>query len=263
MYSRCMDTGPNAPANRDYDEYLKNFITLPFERILEEFRKKKSIEILNKLIKSEVNNILEIGPGLNALSTEIFPKSKKTMLEPSKILYHHNVSKFDSDTTTTILQMDLDTFSESFATEQFDLVILSGVLHEMLNPRDELSSIHSCLKSNGKLFVVTPNNQSVHRLFGVFLGILENTSTLTSTEIMLQQQSNYSLDSLQALLRELDFTIDLALTNFLKPHTHKQMQTWVDEGLLTETKLQNLYDLSELFNPYNSEIFVLARKYEL
>jgi hypothetical protein len=71
-----MDTRPNAPKNRDHDEYFKNLLTLPFERILEEFRQKKSIEILNKLIKNEVTNILEIGPGYNALSAEIFPGSK-------------------------------------------------------------------------------------------------------------------------------------------------------------------------------------------
>jgi SAM-dependent methyltransferase len=258
-----MEIGPNVPKNRDHDEYFKNFSTLPFERILEEFRQKKSIEILNKLIKNEVANILEIGPGYNALSTEIFPGSKKTMLEPSTILYAHNVSKFESDATTTILQMDINTFSESVPTEKFDLVILSGVLHEMLNPREELSTIHSCLKRNGILFIVTPNNQSIHRLLGVFLGILENTSALTSTEIMMQQHSNYSPDSLQGLLKELDFIIDLATTSFLKPHTHKQMQTWVDDGFLTEAKLGSLYELSELFEPYNSEIFILARKHEI
>jgi len=79
---------------------------------------------------------------------------------------------------------------------------------------------------------------------------------------MMQQHSNYSLDSLKSLLKESGFTVDLAFTNFLKPHTHKQMQTWVDEGLLTEAKLQSLYELSEIFEPYNSEIFILARKYE-
>jgi SAM-dependent methyltransferase len=258
-----MSVGPEAQKSRDHNEYFGNFVSLPFERILEKFRQKKSIEILNKLIKSEVTNILEIGPGYNALSAEIFPGSKKTMLEPSTILYAQNVSKFESDPTTTILQMDLNSFSKSVPTEKFDLVILSGVLHEMLNPREELISIHSCLKRNGILFIVTPNNQSIHRLLGVFLGILENTSALTSTEIMMQQHSNYSLDSLQGLLKELDFMIDLAITSFLKPHTHKQMQTWVDEGLLTESKLQSLYELSEIFEPYNSEIFILARKYEI
>ena len=258
-----MSAEANVPKSRDHDEYFGNFVSLPFERILEKFRQKKSIEILNKLIKSEVTNILEIGPGYNALSAEIFPGSKKTMLEPSTILYAQNVSKCESDATTTILQMDLNTFSKSVPSEKFDLVILSGVLHEMLNPREELISIHSCLKRNGILFIVTPNNQSIHRLFGVLLGILENTSALTSTEIMMQQHSNYSLDSLQGLLKELDFMIDLAITSFLKPHTHKQMQTWVDEGLLTEAKLQSLYELSEVFEPYNSEIFILARKYEI
>ena len=257
-----MSAEPDVPKSRDHDEYFGNFVSLPFERILEEFRRKKSIEILNKLIKSEVTNILEIGPGYNALSPEIFPRSKKTMLEPSKIMYAHNVTKFESDSTTTTLQIELNTFCESVYAEIFDLVILSGVLHEMLNPRTELSSIYSLLRSKGILFIVTPNNQSIHRLLGVFLGILENTSTLTSTEIMMQQHSNYSLDSLKSLLKESGFTVDLAFTNFLKPHTHKQMQTWVDEGLLTEAKLQSLYELSEVFEPYNSEIFILARKYE-
>ena len=257
-----MSAEADVPKSRDHDEYFGNFVSLPFERILEEFRRKKSSEILNKLIKSEVTNILEIGPGYNALSPEIFPRSKKTMLEPSKIMYAHNVTKFESDSKTTTLQMELNTFCESVYAEKFDLVILSGVLHEMLNPRAELSSIYSLLRSKGILFIVTPNNQSIHRLLGVFLGILENTSTLTSTEIMMQQHSNYSLDSLKGLLTESGFTVDLAFTNFLKPHTHKQMQTWVDEGLLTEAKLQSLYELSEVFEPYNSEIFILARKYE-
>jgi SAM-dependent methyltransferase len=258
-----MEIGPNAPKNRDHDQYFKNFSTLPFERILEEFRQKKSVEILNKILENEVADILEIGPGYNALSPGIFPVSRKTLLDPSKILYAHNFTKFESDSTVKILQMDLQTFSDSMPNEKFDLVILSGVLHEMLNPREELALIRACLKRNGMLFIVTPNNQSVHRLLGVFLGILENTTALTSTEIMMQQYSNYSPDSLQNLLKELGYTIDLSVTNFLKPHTHKQMQNWVDEGLLTEAKLQSLYELSELFEPYNSEIFILARKSEI
>ena len=255
-----MHSEPNSRINRDEEEYFKIFSTLPFERTLESFRKKKSIEILHKFVKNEVHNILEIGPGYNALSPENFPSSQKTILEPSKNLFAQNFFKTKSDATTRILQMDLNTFCKFDSTEKFDLVILCGVLHEMLNPKQDLISIYSRLKNDGVLFIVTPNNQSIHRLVGVFLGILENTSALTSTEVLLQHTSNYSLDTLQGLLLELDFTIDLALTNFLKPHTHKQMQTWVDEGILTDAKLQSLYELSEMFEPYNSEIFILARK---
>jgi SAM-dependent methyltransferase len=164
--------------------------------------------------------------------------------------------------TAKILNEDLDTFCKSVLTPKFDLVILSSVLHELLNPLQELSKIKSLLKSNGLLFIVTPNNQSIHRLLGVFLGILDNTSSLTSTEIKMQQYNNFSVSSLGDLLNELNFTIDLGITSFLKPHTHAQMQAWVDEGVLTKTKLESLYELSGIFEPYNSEIFVLARKHE-
>ena len=257
-----MTVSPEGRKNRDHDEYFGNFASLPFERILEEFRLKRSIEILNKLEKNKITNILEIGPGYNPLSTKIFPESIKTILEPSKILYQNNVAKHERDSTAKILNEDLDTFCKSVLTPKFDLVILSSVLHELLNPLQELSKIKSLLKSNGLLFIVTPNNQSIHRLLGVFLGILDNTSSLTSTEIKMQQYNNFSVSSLGDLLNELNFTIDLGITSFLKPHTHAQMQAWVDEGVLTKTKLESLYELSGIFEPYNSEIFVLARKHE-
>jgi SAM-dependent methyltransferase len=256
-----MSITPQGRKDRDHDEYFGNFTSLPFERILEEFRLKRSIEILTKLEKKEIISVLEIGPGYNPLSPRIFPESKKTILEPSKILYEHNVAQHEGDFTTKIINEDLDTFYKSDSTK-FDLVILSSVLHELPNPSQELSNINSLLKSNGLLFIVTPNNQSIHRLLGVFLGILASTSSLTSTEIKMQQHNNFSIASLQDLLNKLNFKIDLAITSFLKPHTHQQMQDWVDEGLLTKTKLDSLYELSELFDPYNSEIFVLARKHQ-
>jgi hypothetical protein len=38
------------------------------------------------------------------------------------------------------------------------------------------------------------------------------------------------------------------------------MQSWVENGVLDDEKLEDLYQLSEIFHPFNSEIFMIVVK---
>ena len=209
-----------------------------------------------------ISNVLEIGPGYNALSSELFPDASKTLLEPSEKLFVYNKSKFENNQKIEVRAQDIEGYFESSSDTVFDLVVLSGVLHELTNPDMVLTRISSKMRAGGFLFVVTPNNESVHRLLGVQLGLLESNTSLTNTEILMQQHSNYSLESLRGKLHQMNFKVATAKTSFVKPHTHKQMQSWVDEGVLTESNLEQLYQLSDFFEPFNSEIFILAEKFK-
>ncbi len=255
-----MHDGDVKPLERNHSDYKKNFDELPFERILEKFRLRKSIEILSNIHVDNVEKILEVGPGYSALSVELFPNSKKVLLEPSEDLRRHNEARFVNSTNIEVLGNDLESFFNSPNIDSFDLVILSSVFHEFINPNLELSRIHSLLSENGQLFMVVPNNESIHRLLGVHMGLLKSSTSLTSTEQIMQQHANYSSSEIAKKLEEHNFKIEISTTSFVKPHTHLQMQQWVDEGSLTTEKLEHLYDLSEFFAPYNSEIFLLARK---
>jgi trans-aconitate methyltransferase len=136
---------------------------------------------------------------------------------------------------------------------------MNGVLHELDDPRGELSAILRVLEPQGNVFISVPNNQSVHRLMGVALGILASPESRTSTEINLQQNHNFSPGTLTNLVVELGLSIQLLETSIVKPHTHSKMQEWIDEGVLKEKDLDNLFELSTIFDPFGSEIFISAK----
>jgi trans-aconitate methyltransferase len=250
----------NPQSFRDHEKYMFEFDKLPFERILERFRRRKILEILSKIEVHPHKHILEIGPGYNALSTGTFSGSYTTLLEPSKPLFEHNLKMLNDNHRARVLNLDIEGFAEHEPFSKFDLVILSSVLHELVNPFHELQTIYNLMNSKGSLLLVVPNNQSVHRLFGVTMGILSGTESQTETEKLMQQNANFSISTLSTLVKEVGFEISFVTTNFVKPHTHKQMQSWVDNGVLDDGKLEELYKLSEIFHPFNSEIFMIVVK---
>lgn len=245
---------------RDIVSYKFEFDSLPFERILEGFRRRKILEILGKLDPLTDNQILEIGPGYNALSMDLFVGAQVTMIEPSKPLFEHNLLILKDNRYARVLHLDIQDFVALEPNAKFDLVILSSVLHEFLDPRKELQRICSVMISGGSLILVVPNNQSVHRLFGVTMGILPSTDSQTETERIMQQNTNFSVSSLSALVSDVGFEISFCTTHFVKPHTHSQMQSWVDSGVLSNDRLEDFYNMSELFHPFNAEIFMLVVK---
>lgn len=250
----------NEELSRNYEKYDREFETLPFERILEIYRRRKLIELIHEHIPFNGVNVLEIGPGYNSVLEEIQTSGKKVIIEPSSHLYEYNKLKYSGRQNFLLHNVDIRGFALSNLVEEFDLVILSSVLHEFTDAAAELSSIVTLMKKGARLMLVVPNNESIHRQFGVAMGVLKSLSTLTSTEILMQQNKNYSCQSLTDLINSHGFVTDLVTTNFVKPHTHYQMQEWIDSGVIGEQELESLYKLSNLFHPYNSEIFLIATK---
>lgn len=245
---------------RDYNKYDQEFDALPFERILEKYRLRRLIEIIDEHVSKNLNNVLEIGPGYNSILRELSVVGERVIIEPSNQLFAYNKAMYFGEESVTILNEEVKEFSSRDPLPEFDLIVLSSVLHEFHDAQNELLSIVKLLKRGGHVIVVVPNNESVHRQFGVTLGILASTSSLTDTERLMQQTKSFSIQSIESLMGLIGLVIQHVTTSFVKPHTHAQMQKWVDDGLLDQEGLENLYKLSHFFHPFNSEIFLIARK---
>lgn len=255
-----MNSGQKSPQERNHETYKIDFDNLPFERILEKYRRRRSLEILSRIEIAPTDFVLEIGPGYNPLAFESHPESLISLIEPSPDIYESLVRKYENRENVKVIKDDLHSHISQNTNKAHNLVILSSVFHEIPNPRETLEAITNATSSNGYLFMVVPNNESSHRLFGVQMGVLSSTKSLTTTEVKMQQHTNYSKKSIESLIKEAGYDIVTSLSSFVKPHTHRQMQEWYDEGKLSDVKLEMLYELSEFFDPYNSELFVLARK---
>lgn len=245
---------------RNLEDYFNNFLILPFERTQEHYRKRRILEIARNLFRN-TGDLLEIGPGLKPLFPELIDVRKVVLLEPLRPIYEDLSLKYQDNENVLIFPYLLNELRNEVELElKFDTVILSSVLHEIKDPFAALQTIHSFLRKNGKVFVVVPNNQSIHRLIGERLGFISKLDQLSETEAIMQQSHSYSPEALRNLLGSIGFEqIDVS-TSFVKPLPHAQMQLAMQKGLIENQQLDFLYNLSEFLPDFGSEIFAVATK---
>ena len=243
----------------DFEDYYAEFQKLPFERIQEKFRRRRLLHLLKSYNIPEAKRVLEVGPGFRSLFLDSSSQGTVTILEPIKALADEIESAFGSR-NVVVLNQTLEKFGESVEDNQFNVIIMSSNLHEVNDDKKALKIAYRILEKDGLIFIVVPNNKSIHRLIGVDMELLMSQESLTKTEIIMQQKRNYSPHSLSQKLVKTGFMIDQVFTSFVKPLTHLQMQTGLENTQITEDMLEQLYNLSEIFNPYASEIFIVGKK---
>lgn len=240
---------------KNFSVYIENYKNLEFEKVQEKYRFKRLIELIKFLQeKQNFQNVLEIGPGLNSAYRFFENYENYTILEP--IDYFFNLIKVDSP-NIKVLNSTVEDFVTSTNLTKFELIIMSSVLHEIENPEELLKSLMNILSTDGKIVIILPNNKSLHRIIGEFEGFAKSGSTLTETEIRMQQNSSFSVESFTEFIEINGFQVMEIFTSFVKPFPHFKMHQLQLEGILLEPELDTLYSLSSLFNPYCSEIFAV------
>ncbi len=241
------------------DEYLFWLNQLPFERTQEKFRKRKILDLLSHH-KADVGNLLEVGPGFNPLFPVLKTLKSSIVLEPIFEICNQLTNSYIQTSRLKIINSGLEEYISENPNKKFDTVILSSVLHEIPNPEFILKLIHRILEVGGILFVVVPNNQSLHRLIGEKMGVINSLTELTKTEKLMQQSSSYSPQHLANQLESHGFKIKEVITSFIKPLPHATMQKAIDDSLFSEEELEFFYKMSALLPDFGSEIFGVAVK---
>jgi SAM-dependent methyltransferase len=244
---------------RDFERYLTDFKALPFERIQEKYRLKRLVELLPKNLSS-LSYVLEVGPGINPAFLHITGKATIDVLEPINELYIQNLALSKSMKNVKVWNQTAEKFIYENSEKKYDLVILSSVLHELESPKEVIVQIYNLLRSEGMLIIIVPNNQSVHRLISKEKNANVKLTELTSTEILMQQTSSFSPESLLNLLNLAGFSRINVITSFVKPLPHQGMTNAVNSGVIKSNNLDFLYDISSLLDGYGSEIFGVASK---
>ena len=77
----------------------------------------------------------------------------------------------------------------------------------------------------------------------------------------MQQVVSFSTDSLAEFAIDVGFEVAHIFTSFVKPLPHFKMNVLQQSGSLSDSDLDSLYSISDLFNPYGSEIFAVLEKH--
>jgi 2-polyprenyl-3-methyl-5-hydroxy-6-metoxy-1,4-benzoquinol methylase len=235
---------------RDIDAYTKTYTTLPFEPVQAYYRRKM---VLAQIAELKPRTLLEIGCGEAPLFTSLPVDIDVTVVEPSIPFAQKALELAEGRSNIYIHNCPMEDFTEP---KNFDVIILSSLLHEVLDPQQLLAAVFARCGANTLVHVNVPNARSVHRLLGIILGIKGQSGTQKKLQ---QHRTPYDHIALEAELNKAGFTVINRGGMLIKPLTHIQMQALVNKKLLTYKILDWLDRLAMTMPSYASEIWVTAK----
>lgn len=249
-------------SDRDFQHYREVYESLPFEPTLERFRRKQISKRLAPLVSKNLPHILDVGVGRSAVSRHLeFPIASLALVEPMKWALDRDEQRFGSDHVTRFHGTYQSFISQASAKRKYDVVLFSGVLHEMNEDEAEqaVASTSSILAAGGLVLAVVPNRNSIHRVLGVHLGLQDSLDSRTQAEVRVSQQNGYTMSTLDGKFASHGFRSVLTETFFLKLSSHAEMAKAMESKVLTESGLDQLFALSELLPEHGAEVLGLYR----
>lgn len=249
---------------RDIEDYVSKYSSEPFEEYMVKIRKKMVLEQCNKY---EHANILEIGCALNPLFLDFDDYKNMVIVEPgvefvenAKMLAGMQVDKnikiikgFFEEQVPYIKNLGMD----------FDIIILSSVLHEINNPQAMLSAIYSVCSSKTIIHINVPNAKSLHRIMAKEMGIVSDIYEQSEQMKKMQRSRTYDIDSLVEEINTSGFVDIDSGSYFVKPFTHSQLQRCLDLGIVDESYIVGLEKLINYLPEYGAGIYVNCKKGEV
>jgi 2-polyprenyl-3-methyl-5-hydroxy-6-metoxy-1,4-benzoquinol methylase len=245
---------------RDLQSYSEDYINQPFESYQVEYRKKLVLEIIQR---NSHKNILEVGCGIDPLFNHVSDFDSLTILEPSTLFYQKavdEVSKRDLGNSVKVFNNFFEDSIESVNSKNFDLIIISGLIHEISDLTGFFLRLQELVKPGTVVHINVPNGNSLHRLLAVEMGLIKSQLEMSNNNIQLQQNRVFDLGSLEKLVTDYGFEVIEKASYFIKPFTHGQMQKMIDNNIIDTRVLDGFYKLIRHLPDFGSEIYINFKK---
>ncbi len=146
-------------------------------------------------------------------------------------------------------------FEEYKPTRKFDSVILSDILEHISDPIALLKSARRWVKDSGRIVILCPNANSVHRHIGVLAGMLKSIHSLNATDRRVGHRRVYDIQLLTRDLKRAGLKVTKFGGMFFKPLSNDQM------GKLDDKVIEAFYEVGKSLPPEMlTEIYVQCRK---
>src|SRR3989338_2008554 len=146
-------------------------------------------------------------------------------------------------------------FEDYNAGQKYDNVVLSFILEHVEKPQELLNLSKNWLKKNGKIIILVPNANSIHRMIGKALGIIKNLNDLNPTDVAQGHRRVYDLQSLRSEVESANLKILKIDGYFIKPLSEAQMSDFSDD------LLNAFYEISlALPAKYCAEIYAICKR---
>jgi SAM-dependent methyltransferase len=134
-----------------------------------------------------------------------------TVLDGSEVLLKTAREKF-GDKIRTIHAL----FEDFSTSEKYDIIIATHVLEHVDEPVALLRHLKQFLSENGRIIIIVPNKNSIHRRLAVSMNLQPTLDTLSARDLLVGHQRVYDFDSLEIDIRCADLEVESRAGFFLK-----------------------------------------------
>jgi SAM-dependent methyltransferase len=152
-----------------------------------------------------------------------------TIVEGAARNLQYGKTKYSGRTDVTFVHSTFEAFESK---EQFDCILMGGILKHLDDPLRLLMRSRAWMKPTGLLIATTPNARSLHRRVGLHLGLLSNLDDLSPTDRKVGNLHHYDIDSFRSLLSSGGYTVERIGTAMIKPVSSDRMADWPDALLV-------------------------------
>lgn len=237
---------------RDLEKYENDYVNLDFEDIIVSYRRK---EVMLTIEKYKSSKILEVGCGMEPLFLFLDKYESFSLVEPSKKFYNYAIKTSNNKDNVSIYNATFEDFSKSNE-NKYDLIIISGLLHELENPESFLEDLKRFCTKKTLVHISVPNALSFHRLLAVEMGLIKDVYELSDVQKKMQQFSTFSLEILRGLANKNGFKVLDSGSFFIKPFTHSQMNKIYKENIINQDILNGLSKMHKYMPDLGTEIYI-------
>lgn len=248
---------------RNIEDYTKKYIQhyrsdFSFERVMSRSRRQKALASLEKYPHK---SILEIGCGFEPIFPYCKNKINFTIVEPSTTFVQHAERLAQKRPEITVIQNYFEKVYKLFEkSKEFDVIILSSVLHEVPAPQKLLQAIYAVCRDDTVVHINVPNVRSFHRILAIEMGIIESLFDKSETDKEFQRQPLFDKEVLFEMMRKNGFQILSFGTYLIKLFSNKQMETIIKHKIVDKNFIAGLEKMIDYMPEFGCEMFVEAKK---
>lgn len=158
-------------------------------------------------------------------------------------------NRLSSDNLTVVCSL----FEEYKPDQQYDTIILAHVLEHVKNPVTLLERAGTWLRDGGRIIIIVPNGNSLHRQVGSKMGLIDTPDTIDEHDAALGHRRVYTPSELDRHVRRSGLRINDSGGIGLKPLTNDQIDQYLDE------KIQEAYlQMGNEYPKIAAERYVIA-----
>lgn len=242
---------------RDLNDYQNTYDQSPFEDSMVAIRRDF---VLSFLEKYQAKRIIEIGCGNEPLFLYYADYEHFTIIEPTLKFYENAVNLAQKNPSITLHNDYTENCTASLIAANPDVILISGLLHEIPDPASVLKAVFEVCSPDTLVHINVPNANSFHRILALEMGLINDLKELSPNQKMLQQNHTFDIENLEKLCQSVGFQTVEAGSYFIKPFTHRQMQTLQEHNQFGEKVTKGLVKMEKYMKGLGAEIFINVKK---